>query len=185
MLPLKTMELSVSSVLDKHTSQPGTISAEMQTTEALKLFFNLALVMTSEADNEPSEEVKQKEFAAQFKDSIKSILRLVQFIPLSTPNTLSSPLLNAIHALLHVPYSEDWSSGVISNLKEALTLAVPELVGDDSSEENFERLRANQADNTLAPLLLVLRRAAAMDADSRNFLAETLLPSEKYAHYVY
>ncbi|KAG2182281.1 hypothetical protein INT43_007208 [Umbelopsis isabellina] len=174
----KTLELSVSSVLDKHTSQQGAISAEMQTTEALKLFFNLALVMTAEADNESSEEAKQKEFAAQFKDSIKSILRLVQFIPLSTHNTLSSPLLNAIHALLHVPYSEDWNRGVISNLKEALTLAVPELVGDNSSEENFEQLRANQADNTLAPLLLVLRRAAANDMESRNFLAESLLPSE-------
>jgi hypothetical protein len=173
------LDLSVSSVLNVQQNQPSAISPEMQTTEALKLFFNLALVMTSEEDNEHSEEAKQKAFAAQFEDCIQSILRLVQFIPLSIPNTLSSPLLNAIHALLHVPYSENWNHGVISNLKEALTLAVPELVGDDS-EENFEILRTNQADNKLAPLLLVLRRAAAEDLKSRRYMAETLLPNERY-----
>lgn len=151
----------------------------MEATEALKLFFNLALVETSKVDADRSEEDLQKSFATKFEACISSILNLIKGISLSATNPLSSPLLNAVHALLHVPYSSSWDRDVVTKLTEALILAVPDLVGDEE-EENFDRLREEQVDDTIAPVLLVLRKAAANDKVSREYLSQTLLPSERY-----
>lgn len=156
----------------------------MEATEALKLFFNLALVDTSRVDEAHSEEDLQRVFAGKFEQCISHTLNLIKEIPLSATNTLSSPLLNAIHALLHIPYSSSWDERVVAKLAEALTLAIPDLISDDD-EENLDRLRERQADNTIAPLLLVLRRAAANDQTSKAYLSKTLLPSERYAFTSY
>ncbi|KAI9282041.1 guanine nucleotide exchange factor [Umbelopsis sp. AD052] len=173
----QTLKLAVSEMQNKQFTTPSPVSPQMIFTEALKLFFNLALVETSKADEDNSEEFLQKKFANKFEQSISCILTLIRDYPLSPTNTLSSPLLNAIHALLHVPYTSDWDQYVVAKLTEALTLAVPELVGD-GLEENVDQLRERKADDTIAPLLLVLRRAAAHDKFSRDYLAKELLPRE-------
>lgn len=165
------------------TTPPGVSPPQMIITEALKLFFNLALVETSKVDEENSEEFLQKKFANKFEQSIFCILNLIRDIPLSPTNTLSSPLLNAIHALLHVPYTPGWDKGVVSKLTDALILAVPDLVGDDP-EEDIDQLRERKADDTIAPLLLVLRRAAAHDQSLRNIIAKKLLPQERFVYCV-
>lgn len=174
----------MSHVLDKQHVPASAISPEMEATEALKLFFNLALVDTSRVDEAHSEEDLQRVFAGKFEQCISHTLNLIKEIPLSATNTLSSPLLNAIHALLHIPYSSSWDERVVAKLAEALTLAIPDLISDDD-EENLDRLRERQADNTIAPLLLVLRRAAANDQTSKAYLSKTLLPSERYAFTSY
>ena len=168
---------------NKRSTTPSGVSPQMIITEALKLFFNLALVETSKVDEENSEEFLQKKFANKFEQSISCILNLIRDIPLSPINTLSSPLLNAIHALLHVPYTSGWDQGVVGKLTEALILAVPDLVGDDS-EENIDQLRERKSDDTIAPLLLVLRRAAAHDQSSRGYIAKELLPRERFVYCV-
>ncbi|CAO3662767.1 unnamed protein product [Umbelopsis ramanniana] len=173
----QTLKLAVGEMQTKQSTTPSGVSPQMIITEALKLFFNLALVETSKVDEENSEEFLQKKFANKFEQCISRILDLIRDIPLSPTNTLSSPLLNAIHALLHVPYTSGWDQGVVGKLTEALTLAVPDLVGDDS-EENIDQLRERKSDDTIAPLLLVLRRAAAHDQSSREYIAKELLPRE-------
>jgi hypothetical protein len=176
---LQVLKEGVGRIQDKQSTTPSAVSPQMVVTEALKLFFNLALVETSKVDEVNSEELLQKNFATKFEDCISCILELIRDVPLSPSNTLSSPLLNAIHALLHVPYAPRWDQNIVTKLTDALILAVPDLVGDDP-EENIDRLRENKADDTIAPLLLVLRRTASNSKSSRESMAEKLLPSERF-----
>lgn len=155
------------------------------TSEALKLLFNLMLV-----------EIRKSGAASvHFKACLPSIFKILFVVPYFEPQPLVPPHSQAIHALMQFNYEtiaevwtaqEDWTSTlceekdrftfIATKLVDLLDRAVHVLIptGDPDSEDT------QQADATLAPLLLVIINLAEGDPNTRRSLAELMLPNEKY-----
>lgn len=157
------------------------------TSEALKLLFNLMLV-------ESRKEPESSSASENFEQCLVPIIKILFTVPYFEPQPLVPPHSQAIHALMQFNYEtiakvwasqHEWTSTlykdsdgytfIATTLADLLDRAIHVLIpSGDPDADNVQ-----QADSTLAPLLLVLVNLAEGDSNIKQTLAKLMLPREK------